>query len=42
MPGQTKNTEITHTYGHDEAIEVIKQSITDYQARFDNLGKLMY
>jgi inorganic pyrophosphatase len=42
MPGQAKNTEITHTYGHDEAIEVIGQSIADYSNRFDNLGKLLY
>jgi inorganic pyrophosphatase len=42
MPGQTKNTEITHTYGHDEALEVIRMSITDYSNRFDNLGKLLY
>ncbi len=42
MPGQSKNTEITHTYGHDEALEVIRQSIEDYSNRFDNLGKLLY
>jgi inorganic pyrophosphatase len=42
MPGQSKNTEITHTYGHDEALEVIRQSIDDYSNRFDNLGKLLY
>lgn len=42
MPGQPKNTEITHTYGHDEALEVIRESIADYSNRFDNLGKLLY
>ena len=42
MPGQSKNTEITHTYGHEEALEVIRQSIDDYSNRFDNLGKLLY
>jgi len=42
MPGQSKNTEITHTYGHGEALEVIRQSIDDYSNRFDNLGKLLY
>jgi inorganic pyrophosphatase len=42
MPGQTKNTEITHTYGHLEALEVIRESIADYSNRFDNLGKLLY
>lgn len=42
MPGQAKNTEITHTYSRDEACEVIRKSIEDYSNRFDNLGKLLY
>ena len=42
MPGHPRNTEITHTYGHDEALEVIRFSIADYSNRFDNLGKLLY
>lgn len=40
MPGVESNTEITHTYGREEAYEVIRRSIIDYQKRFDNLGKL--
>jgi len=42
MPGQEKNTEITHTYGREEALEVIRHSMNDYAKRFENLGKLMY
>eukprot|EP00764_Aduncisulcus_paluster_P006588 gnl/Carplike_NY0171/219_a316_3702.p1 GENE.gnl/Carplike_NY0171/219_a316_3702~~gnl/Carplike_NY0171/219_a316_3702.p1 ORF type:complete len:233 (-),score=2.84 gnl/Carplike_NY0171/219_a316_3702:492-1157(-) len=41
MPGQDSNTEITATYGIDEAYEVIKLSMQDYNIRFDNLGKLL-
>jgi inorganic pyrophosphatase len=40
MPGYAKNTEISHLYGAEEAIEVIKQSILDYHNKFDNIGKL--
>jgi inorganic pyrophosphatase len=42
MPGKDKDTEITHTYGVEEAYEVIRRSMTDYQNRFENLGKLLY
>lgn len=42
MPGKDKDTEITHTYGVDEAYEVIRRSMIDYQNRFENLGKLLY
>jgi inorganic pyrophosphatase len=42
MPGKNKNTEITHTYGAEEAYEVIRRSMADYQNRFENLGKLLY
>lgn len=41
MPGQDSNTEITATYGVEEAYEVIKRSIHDYNVKFDNLGKLL-
>ncbi len=40
MPGVESNTEITHTYGVEEAYEVIRRSMRDYQKKFDNLGKL--
>jgi inorganic pyrophosphatase len=42
MPGEPKDTEIPQTYGAEEAHEVIRRSIADYQKRFDSLGKLLY
>ncbi len=39
MPGKERKTEITHTYGKEEALEVIRYSINDYHNRFENLGK---
>ncbi len=42
MPGQESNTEITHIYGIEDALEVIRLSMSDYSNRFDNLGKLLY
>lgn len=42
MPGEPKDTEIPQTYGVEEAHEVIRRSISDYQKRFDSLGKLLY
>lgn len=45
LEGSTKNVEITHTYGPDEAKEVIKRSYNDYQAKYGNaddvLGKAL-
>jgi inorganic pyrophosphatase len=35
LEGNSKNVEITHVYGVDEAKEVIKRSYKDYQ---DNFG----
>lgn len=42
MPGIDNNTEITHTYGVEEAYEVIRRSMKDYQKKFDNLGNLAF
>jgi len=40
MPGQEKaRCEITHTYGREEALEVIDRSIQDYKHKFGNLEK---
>lgn len=36
LEGNSKNVEITHTYGPDEAKEVIKRSYNDYKAKFGN------
>ena len=41
MPGKISNTEITHIYGAEEALEVINCSISDYHQRFDNIGILL-
>ncbi len=41
MPGQDSNTEIAATYDANEAYEVIKRSMEDYNVKFDNLGKLL-
>jgi inorganic pyrophosphatase len=42
LPGNKAKTEITHTYGIDEAHEVIKRSLEDYQDRFNNLENMLY
>ena len=41
MPGEEKDTEIAGSYGMEEAHEVIKRSVEDYNYKFDNLGKLL-
>ncbi len=41
MPGQDKrNAEITHTYGSETAREVIKESMKDYNIKFNNLESM--
>jgi inorganic pyrophosphatase len=41
MPGVDSNTEITETYGAEEAKQVIRLSVEDYNNKFANLGKLL-
>lgn len=41
MPGLESQAEITHTYGADEAKEVILHSMNDYKHRFDNLEDVL-
>ena len=41
MPGMKANTEITHTYGIEDAHEVIKRSLEDYHERFNNLENML-
>ncbi len=41
MPGVDSNTEITDTYGAEEAMEVVRLSVEDYNNKFANLGKLL-
>ncbi len=37
MPGMNRDSEITHVYNAEEAREVIRLSIMDYESRFENL-----
>jgi len=41
MPGEDRNTEITHVYGRDEALEVIRYAVQDYNERFENIGLML-
>lgn len=41
LPGQERDVEITHTYGLEDAIEVVSRSITDYRTRFENLDSIL-
>ncbi len=41
LPGQERDVEITHTFGKEEAHEVINRSIEDYRTRFDNLNTIL-
>ena len=41
LPGQKRDAEITHTYGIEEALEVIQRSMEDYHQKFDNLRTML-
>ncbi len=41
LPGNKADTEITHTFGIDEAHEIIKLSMDDYNERFNNLQNML-
>jgi inorganic pyrophosphatase len=41
LPGNKANTEIPHIYGIEEAHEVIRRSMEDYQNKFLNLDKIL-
>lgn len=41
MPGRDHNCTITHTYGVEEAYEVIRRSMQDYNHKFEYLGNLL-
>lgn len=38
-PDKNKEVEITHTYGREEALEVVRRSQQDYEAHFGDLDK---
>ena len=37
MPGHPRKCEITHVYGREEALEVIRRSQKDYTAKFGKI-----
>jgi len=41
LPGNEKDVEITHVFGKEEALEIIRRSQLDYQAKFERLGDLL-
>ena len=41
LPGNPRDVEITHVFGKEEAHEVIKRSIEDYQQKFEKLGNIL-
>ncbi len=41
LPGSERQCEITHTYGKDEALEVIRESQKDYHQAYGNLEEKM-
>ena len=41
MPGQDRVSEITHIYNTEEAYQVIRHSMKDYERRFENLRKAL-
>lgn len=41
-PDSTKEVEITHTYGREEALEVVRRSQQDYQNHYGNLEEEMF
>lgn len=41
LPGNPRDVEITHVFNIEEAHEVIKRSLKDYQNKFEKLGNLL-
>ncbi len=41
LPGSERDCEITHTYGIEEAHDVIIRSMEDYKVKFDNLESML-
>lgn len=41
LPGNPSNCEITHTYGKEEAHDIIIRSIEDYKKKFENLDTIL-
>jgi inorganic pyrophosphatase len=41
MPGESRNAEITHIYGYQEAREIIIHAMNDYKNKFDRLNDII-
>ena len=41
MPGLSNHSEITHVYNADEAREVIRMAVKDYENRFEGLRRAL-
>lgn len=41
LPGNPRDVEITHTFGIDEAHEIIRRSMEDYLRKFDTLSRAL-
>ncbi|MCF8302341.1 MAG: inorganic pyrophosphatase [Bacteroidales bacterium] len=41
LPGNKRDTEITHTYDTDEARDIIRRSVEDYKNKFDKLDNIL-
>ncbi|MFO8086357.1 MAG: inorganic pyrophosphatase [Bacteroidales bacterium] len=41
LPGRESNVEITHTFGIDDAHEIIRRSMEDYRKKFENLNDML-
>ena len=41
LPGDPSNCEITHTYGVEEAPDLINRSLEDYKKKFENLDTIL-
>lgn len=41
LPGDPSNCEITHTYGVEEAHDLINRSLEDYKKKFENLDTIL-
>jgi len=41
LPGNPADVEITHSYGKEEALDLINRSIEDYKKKFENLDNIL-
>ncbi|MCF8309565.1 MAG: inorganic pyrophosphatase [Bacteroidales bacterium] len=41
LPGEERDVEITHTFGAEDAHEIIRRSMADYRTRFENLNSIL-